>query len=633
MVTTNKSKVSLFSKINLRIAAIILSVILVQSVAVGSVIAVKSEPIADQYGSAARTAYPAIELQWKPVKPVAGEDVTFSVLFRDASSGTAKSHVDYTFTISKEGKVAYTTSKHTHSGTDTINQKLADAGSYSISVTITGIDFNKVEPKSSDFSLNVEKQAVQEQPTPVAPSPAATRAEVMLDISTLSDSYSANQIVSAKVMIHGGKAGDNAVARIISPDGKVVSSVNIAIAEEKFEASLSIGSIPSDAISGTWKVTLEYAGKSASSTFKVPEVKPEVATKPVTSIEIKSDKDTYSIGETARAKGIIRSSGGSGTGKIMIFITGPDGKVYLRNEMEPARDGSFEFSFDIKKGYPVGTWNVNARETTTGLDVDYRFKVIEPQPSATPAKPATEEGKPSLILRDKDGRHVVFINTGGEAPEGGLVEYVLLLDGKGFNRSTDLTILVLDPDENIYVQDEVTTGSDGSFSFSFKLENDAKLGTWSIQVVTGDSIGEVIFDVVSSAAGQAEATAIIKNLKKLTLISIKNSGTEDIWAISMKVKQGSIQFVKVISKQFKDWDRIRIASDEVVVGPQGIAVTDEGVPNDKGVKNKRTLQPGENTIIIIKWNDRPEIAGSMKVEFGENNPFFGSNYNSSRSHY
>ncbi len=617
-MATSRSKEPLFSKLNLRIAAIILSAILLQSVAVGSVLATSPEPVINQYGTATGSAYPKVELQWKPVKPVAGEDVAFSVLFR-AASGEAKSHVDFTFTISMEGKAVYTVSRHTHSGADTVNQKL-EAGTYAITVTITGIDFNKVEPQSSDFSINVEKQVAQEQPG------AATLVEVVLAISTLKESYGPNEIVSTKVSIQGGKPGDVAVAKIISPDGRVASSVKIAIAEEKFETTVSIGSVPSGAAAGTWKVTLEYAGKVASNTFKITEVKPEVATKPVISLQIKGNRDTFTFGNSVPLKGIIKQGSGTSGNKIMIVITGSDGKVYLRNEVEPARDGSFEVNFDIKSGYPTGTWNIEAIIINEPqINNRISFKVIEPEPSATPAKTAAEKADVAAIrLLDSNGQEVRTIKTGGEGPEGGLVEYVLALDGKGFKPSTDLTILVLDPDEDVYLQNEVKTGSDGSFRSGIMLAAaQAKQGTWSIQVITGDSIEELTFDVISSAAGQAEGTAVIKNLKKMTMIVVKNSGTEDIWKISIKVNQGSIQFVKAISKQFKDWERKRVAQDKVsiVVNDPTLSNRESGsgaglVINEPGLNNK-AVNPGESIIIIMKWKDRPDLPRDMKVKSGE----------------
>lgn len=136
---------------------------MLQSVTLNTALAVNGESIPNQYGSMQTTTYPNVDLQWTPTKPTAGQDVTFTIEFRNPGSSMPRSHIDYTFTISKEGNTVYTVSKHTHSGTDTIKQKLAADGVHKITVTITGINFSSVQPRSSDFSITVEKPSIQEK--------------------------------------------------------------------------------------------------------------------------------------------------------------------------------------------------------------------------------------------------------------------------------------------------------------------------------------------------------------------------------------------------------------------------------------------------------------------------------------
>jgi hypothetical protein len=154
---------------------VILLIILFHSMRADIAVAGSSESMPNQYGSMPSTTYPRVELQWTPAKPTAGQDVTFAITFINPGSSMPKSHVDYTFTISKDGKILYTVAKHTHSGTDSIKQKLASDGSHKITVTITDLDFKKVTPKSSDFTIIIEKPPVQEQPkqeiVPMPPPP------------------------------------------------------------------------------------------------------------------------------------------------------------------------------------------------------------------------------------------------------------------------------------------------------------------------------------------------------------------------------------------------------------------------------------------------------------------------------
>jgi len=144
------------------VLAILLSMILsLQSLTVSGTLT-NGELMLNQYGSMQTTTYPNVDLQWTPTKPTEGQDITFTIEFRNPGSSMPKPHIDYTFTISKEGNTVYTVSKHTHPGTDTIKQKLAADGVYKITVTITGIDFKTVTPRSSDFSITVEKPATKE---------------------------------------------------------------------------------------------------------------------------------------------------------------------------------------------------------------------------------------------------------------------------------------------------------------------------------------------------------------------------------------------------------------------------------------------------------------------------------------
>ena len=119
------------------------------------------------YGEMKYTTYPDVELKWTPVSPTIDEEISFVIEFRDTGSEMPKSHIDYTFKISKEGNHLYTISNHTHSGTDTIKQKLSSDGVYPLTVTITGIDFKEVEPKSSYFSLWIKKPVTETVKKPV----------------------------------------------------------------------------------------------------------------------------------------------------------------------------------------------------------------------------------------------------------------------------------------------------------------------------------------------------------------------------------------------------------------------------------------------------------------------------------
>lgn len=161
---------------------VLLAPIFVHSISGQTNTLTNGERMANQYGSMQSTTYPNVELEWSPTQPTAGQDVTFSIVFVNPGSSMPRSHIDYTFTILKEAKTVYTVSKHTHSGTDTIKQKLAVDGVHKITITITGINFNKVSPRPTDFSIDVGKTPTQEekQQEPVLP-PAPSKEEVPIE--------------------------------------------------------------------------------------------------------------------------------------------------------------------------------------------------------------------------------------------------------------------------------------------------------------------------------------------------------------------------------------------------------------------------------------------------------------------
>ncbi len=149
------------------ILAILISVMLpLQAITFNTAVASKMITIPNQYSpppSMQSTPYPNVELKWTPNKPSAGQDVTFTVSFKKPDKGSLQPDIDYKFVIAKDGATIFTVTKHTPTGADKITQKLDTDGNYIVTVTIAGINFQPVAPKSSDFSLVVSKAKAQTQ--------------------------------------------------------------------------------------------------------------------------------------------------------------------------------------------------------------------------------------------------------------------------------------------------------------------------------------------------------------------------------------------------------------------------------------------------------------------------------------
>lgn len=148
------------------LATITSVILLLQIITFNTALASKAISIPDQYNkppSMQSIPYPNVELKWTPDKPTAGQEVTFTVSFKKPDKGSLQPDIDYKFVIVKDGTNLFTVTKHTNTGSDKIKQKLDTQGNYIITVTITGIDFKPVDPKSSDFSLVVVKAQTQQQ--------------------------------------------------------------------------------------------------------------------------------------------------------------------------------------------------------------------------------------------------------------------------------------------------------------------------------------------------------------------------------------------------------------------------------------------------------------------------------------
>ena len=87
--------------------------------------------------------------------------------------------------------------------------------------------------------------------------------------------------------------------------------------------------------------------------------------------------------------------------------------------------------------------------------------------------------------------------------------------------------------------------------------------------------------------------ALTKNLNKITLISVQNTGKVCVSLLLIKVKHGSIAFVKA-----KNWERKRIDDSTVQL------------------TSNNALGPKSLLQILLKWNDRPEIP-LMKITGGK----------------
>ncbi len=106
-----------------------------------------------------------ILLQPSPEPPTNNAQSEFKVSFLKKGTSSIQPHIDYDFTIMKNGKEVFSASNqtgqpgkplHTAESVVTIPYKFLDTGNnYSIKVSVEGILFNPIRPESVEFPIKV----------------------------------------------------------------------------------------------------------------------------------------------------------------------------------------------------------------------------------------------------------------------------------------------------------------------------------------------------------------------------------------------------------------------------------------------------------------------------------------------
>ena len=107
-----------------------------------------------------------LDVKLEPIpSPIdSGQETNYKVTFLQKGTGTIQVHVDYDFIILKDNttevfRASQQTGQpllHTAEGIVTIPFRLEDPGSYTIRVTVMGINFIPMATENADFHVNVE---------------------------------------------------------------------------------------------------------------------------------------------------------------------------------------------------------------------------------------------------------------------------------------------------------------------------------------------------------------------------------------------------------------------------------------------------------------------------------------------
>lgn len=125
----------------------------------------------------------SVVLNWTPAEVPAGEDVEFSLEFRNPDSGQTLSHVNYELKIIDPSNGEATKSIadiHTHAGQDAQTVKFDNTGDFILEVTVIGLGINQPYDTSRSGTVQTAIMVVPEFPLALLAMAAAVAIVIIL---------------------------------------------------------------------------------------------------------------------------------------------------------------------------------------------------------------------------------------------------------------------------------------------------------------------------------------------------------------------------------------------------------------------------------------------------------------------
>ncbi|MFQ5940845.1 MAG: hypothetical protein ACE5KA_04010 [Nitrososphaerales archaeon] len=314
---------------------------------------------------------------------------------------------------------------------------------------------------------------------------------VEAEISTDRTSYDAGDEVVIQVAVEPIDVNREVIISIFDP-------IELYATESKMPDRGGIATfefaLPGDALRGKWRIVAEYMDKEAETSFSVSAIvaEPELASPdeplPV-SIEVSSDKSSYTIGERASIIVMVEPALDDPDRPIItgrIALTGPDGTIYFEDSFIP-KDGVAELAFDIIKDYPPGEWLVNA--TLGDADAMISFFVEEP---------VIEQTKVSFDIKQKKRLTLLELRYSGEESVFGVKMKVpdgkiKFVKAKNWERERmdQSTVLVYTNNMPVIDNDSlriilISDNLDSAIEWSILDKNDNRIINGSLEALTSD---------------------------------------------------------------------------------------------------------------------------------------------------
>jgi predicted secreted protein with PEFG-CTERM motif len=321
---------------------------------------------------------------------------------------------------------------------------------------------------------------------PLAQPSYASHENITVDIDKIE--YEQNDEVVITGVIDDIEDGEDVEIRITPPTGSS-DNEEADFNEDTGDYSL-LYEIDGNAPDGIYKVEVSYNDEQVYSFFIVDE-----DTDPV--FVVMGD-DSYAAGDEVEIEGSVDNPDND-VDEVEITIIDPtDAETVNSHDEEIDDDDEFAYAFDLEDDAVHGRYAVTVSYANEDDDEGYAIFEVEDEDSGS-NEPIT------VTLSKSTYAPGTNVQIEGEVDEE--------------SGEDEVNIVVLDPDDEEILDEDVELGSGGSYEYDFDLNDEAEEGEYTVTVSYNGDEEEVTFDVSSTTSGGSSSSDLTVKLDKASYLA------------------------------------------------------------------------------------------------------------------
>jgi predicted secreted protein with PEFG-CTERM motif len=304
--------------------------------------------------------------------------------------------------------------------------------------------------------------------------------------------YDQGDEVVIEGIVDGADDDEEVEITVEGPDGS--DSEDVTIEDEEYSFTYELGN---NADEGLYVVQVSFGSDDVFSYFKVVEDDDD---DPIT---VETEDDLYAAGDTVEITGFIQDPE-LGEDEVDIEVIGPDNSRTYDNTVDLDGDEFSDDDFDLDDDADHGRYAVIV--SYAGDEAVTIFEVEDEDAGNGSSEPIT-------VKTDK-----TTYEAGDTVRITGEVDVV--------SGEDQVDIVIIGPDNDEVVDDEADVESDGEFSFSFDLDDEAEDGKYRVIITYDNEDKEISFNI-GSTTGSSVLTVKLDKSGYLTGETMKVSGKVD----------------------------------------------------------------------------------------------------------